>query len=181
VHTFNQAGRECAPAEDAEIPTDAATLVALGAVDPDVVCAAAAPAIADLFGEMSPVTVLSAQGGMFDTSTPALSCEFVRPDQTLAINVRTALETLGSGDESTVAGHPAVAPSSVLDEHTATIRIGIGDAEADDGTAEPGLLEVRILALPDRTQGNWQGAEIDEAPLEQIDALAERLATDLLD
>lgn len=104
-HASAQAARECAPAVEVDVPDDPAELVALGAVDPNVVCSAAATVVHDLLADdLQPVTVLSTQ------NTPgagaSLACEHVRADHALTVRVATAVEPLGYGDETTVAGHP---------------------------------------------------------------------------
>lgn len=173
IHAVSQQARECAPTVDAEIPDDPTDLVALGALDPNVVCAAATPAVRDLLGDdLQPVTILRTQD-VLDTAPPVTICEFVRVDHALTVRVRTAPEDLGYGDDGTVADHPAMDIDGNADTQLIT-QVALGD-----GT-EPGLIEVEMLVTPDRSQGLYDVSPIDRTPLESFDELVERLAVDLL-
>jgi hypothetical protein len=76
------AGLECAPAREVDVPDDPADLIAQGEVEPDVLCAASASLVEQHFGAGFAATTVDLNPGLSspESSGRTLDCLWVRPD-----------------------------------------------------------------------------------------------------
>lgn len=180
-------GRGCLPANpDVEEPADAAELIARGAVEPDVLCAAAGDHVRDLVSADLEAATVALSGDR-------LACEFVTPRHSAIVSVWSTAEPLGAAAVThEVAGHQASAEQPIdidtiedaeeaaqLEELQAgetyrEVLVALGDPD------EPGVLGIGVRVMPDRALGHFSEAEIDRRPYDEFDDIAAELVTALL-
>ncbi|WP_127479994.1 hypothetical protein [Nocardioides pantholopis] len=178
--------RECAPAGDAEVPSDPAELLLAAQADPAVTCAALLPYVREHFGAQmvagtgtvehdSAVAQLSGEQGQ-----QAPACLFGEPTHALHLTVGASWATLrdvaGAGSrEASVAGHPARALAR-LDQDLPTLSWAVALDEAD----QPGVLTVDVQVTQDRDRGLWLGEPVDRSLLDPALGFVEDVTVGLL-
>lgn len=168
VHYLSAGSHEgCVPYQEIPIPNDPKTMLAAADGNANITCAAAVQTIRETLGEDMQVV------------TYGQSCVFVEPTHSLTASVFMSdgyvpkdYDFGENSGETTIAGHPAIASTTIADDgSTAEKQFYI--APGNDLTA-PGVVGISITIDPPRGASFWI-TKVDPAKLNAIDSVAEEL------